>query len=177
MTTRQGNPETMDREEARRNVIIMADRLARFYYWVTQHLIRELGEERAEAFLENVMRDYGIETGEIARRGVTEKGLEPTLDNYRHAGDLPSIGWDRERMESTPELTWSKVHYCPFAGAWKSRYEGFERWARIYCRIDTAKYETYDPACSCVCEKNILDGDDYCVVKTFRPQDDKTKNI
>jgi len=157
-----------EHSEGKRNVLIMADRLARFYYWVTQHLIRELGEEKAERFLQDVMRDYGVETGEIARAGVVEKGMEPTLDNYRYAGDLPSEGWERERMESTPELTWSKVHFCPFAHAWMTRYPGFEKWARIYCQIDTAKYETYDPQCRCVCESNLLDGDPYCVVKTFR---------
>lgn len=169
--SQQETNETMNRAEAKQNVVIMADRLARFYYWVTQHLIARMGEEQAEAFLKDVMRDYGVETGEIARRNVIEKGMPPTLDNYRHAGDLPSIGWERERMESTPESTWSKVHYCPFADAWLKRYPGFEKWARIYCNIDTAKYETYDPQCRCTCDSNLLDGDPFCAVKTFRPQE------
>jgi len=167
--------QMMGSEEAKRNVLIMADRLARLYYWMTKHIISEIGEEEAERVLKGVMRDYGIETGMIARAGVIDKGMEPTLDNYRHGGDLPTVGWEREQVESTPELAYSKVRFCPFADAWLSRYKGFEKWARIYCEIDTAKYETYDPQCRCVCEKNILDGDPYCVVKTFRLPGDGEK--
>ena len=158
----------MDKEEAKQNMRIMADRLARFYYWMTQNLIEEIGEERAEVLLKKVIQDYGAETGEMARKAVEEKGLEPTLDNYSRGGDLPSIGWEAEVLDSRPDSLASKITFCPFAHSWMTRYKGFEKWAKIYCAIDNAKYESYDPKCRCISEKNVLDGDDYCLVKTSR---------
>lgn len=158
----------MDREEAKQNVWIMADRLARLYYWMTQNLIEEVGEERAEVLLKKIIKDYGVETGEMARKVVEEKGLAPTLDHYRQGKDLPTIGWDKEILESRPDFLLAKMTFCPIAHTWMTRYKGFEKWAKIYCAIDSAKYESYDPQCSCVCEKNVLDGDDCCFVRTSR---------
>ncbi len=47
----------MDKEEAKQNVWIMADRLARLYYWMTQNLIEEIGEERTEVLWKKVIQD------------------------------------------------------------------------------------------------------------------------
>lgn len=33
---------------------------------------------------------------------------------------------------------------------------------RIYCFVDQAKYEAYNPGLECVHVKNVLDGDPYC---------------
>ena len=158
----------MDKEEAKQNVWIMADRLARLYYWMTQNLIEEIGEERTEVLLKKIIQDYGVETGEMARKVVEEKGLKPTLDNYRQGRDLPTIGWEKEILESRPDFLTAKMTFCPIAHSWMTRYKGFEKWARIYCAIDSAKYESYDPECCCTCEKNVLDGDGYCFVRTSK---------
>lgn len=153
------------KEEAQSDVLIMADRLARLYYWVTQHLIKHMGEDAAERFLKDVILDYGRETGILAKKEVLKQGLPATLDNYKYSRDLPSEGWQREIIESAPRKSVTSVSFCPFAHAWSGRYKGFEKWARIYCEVDMAKYHAYDPECTCECEKNLLEGDDVCIVK------------
>ena len=157
----------MTYDQKTQDVLIMADRIARLYYWVVKNLVEELGEKRAEELVEKIILDYGKETGELARKNVEEQGLTPSMTNYKKSGDLPSRGWESEVLESSEECFRKKTTFCPFADSWKRHYSGenFEKWAKIYCSIDRSKYQTFIPGCKSICEENIMDNGEYCILK------------
>ena len=49
----------MTQDQKTQDVLIMADRIARLYYWVVKNLVEELGEKRAEELVEKIILDYG----------------------------------------------------------------------------------------------------------------------
>lgn len=157
----------MENNENLSNVLIMADRIARLYYWMVKGIVEEIGEERAEKVVEKIISDYGRETGELARKAVEEQKMVPSMSNYKMSRDLPTVGWKSEVLESTEENFIKKTTFCPFADSWKKHYpnEGFEKWAKIYCSIDRTKYQTYIPGCQSLCSENVMDNGEYCILE------------
>lgn len=40
----------------------------------------------------------------------------------------------------------------------------------IYCYVDQAKYEGYNKELKCFHDKNVLDGDDCCIIRVQKPE-------
>lgn len=151
-------------EDAKEDVKIMAERLAMLYYYFITNIVDELGEERTEKIVNKVIEDYGLNSGNRTRKRVLELGEELTLANYALGKDLPSIGWEKERLNLDDEKQKaSKIHYCPLAEAWKNL--DFEKWGRMYCHVDQAKYKGYDETFECFHDNNLLEGDEFCIVR------------
>ena len=86
------------------------------------------------------------------------KGLPLIRENFQD--DLPDLGWaDREKVEVEGEKR-SRTYTCHLAKVWQEL--GAPELGRIYCFVDQAKYEAYNPEMECVHTKNVLDGDPYC---------------
>ena len=133
-------------------------------YFMVESILEDVDEEIAERIVRRAIQRYGLDCGEQVRKKVETMGLPVTLKNYRLGKDLPSLGWEKESVPlEDPNAVASQVNFCPLADRWKKL--GFEKWGRIYCCIDQAKYRSYSDQLTCYHDKNQLDGDSYCVVR------------
>jgi hypothetical protein len=148
---------TIDREKAFREVLAIIRRTALIHYCYAKTLVEELGEERGRELILKAIRLYGEEVGKGVREAALAKGLELRPENYQE--DLPSLGWEIERVVVDGEPR-ARVHVCHLANVWKEL--GAPELGRLYCRVDQAKYEAYNPDLVCVHESNLLDGDRFC---------------
>jgi hypothetical protein len=147
------------REQCVEDVQRMARRTALLYHYFVTVLVDRLGEEQAEALTREAIRRYGEHVGRAVRKRVAEAGLSNAPENFRKYDDLPSVGWEGTTAE-TEDGPRSRVTYCPLAAVWQEL--GVERWGRLYCGVDQAKYLAFNPCAALVHTKNVLDGDAYC---------------
>ena len=159
--------QTVDREQAFREVLAMIRRTALIHYCYAKTLVEEFGEEKGRELILKAIRSYGEEVGKGVRETARAKGLEPLPENYQE--DLPSLGWEIERVVVDGEPR-ARVHVCHLANVWKEL--GAPELGRLYCCVDQAKYEAYNPDLVCVHERNLLDGDPFCelVVRSKGPE-------
>jgi hypothetical protein len=148
----------ISRERARAEIKSMISRAALIHYAFTRTLIDELGEKRGKGLARKAIKLYGELVGKRVREKTLAKGLPPIAENFQD--DLPALGWeDRELVEVEGEKR-ARVHTCHLAKAWQDL--GAPELGRIYCFVDQAKYEAYNPELECVHTRNVLDGDPYC---------------
>ncbi len=150
------------------DVRLMARRLALFYHFVAQTLIEELGEEKAEDLIKRAIWSYGTHIGEVKRDQALEKGLGLACANLVRIPDLPSKGWEFKSLEmlSEDEMQ-AEATLCPIA---KVFLEMKTPLARLYCLVDQAQTEGFNPELECVHEQNVLDGDEVCKL-VFKKKD------
>jgi hypothetical protein len=150
--------ETVPKKEAMQQLKNMITRTALLHCAFTQTLIEELGEERGKALALKAINRYGDSVGKKAKERAKEKGLPFTRENFQD--DLPPLGWPRrEKVEINGEKR-ARVHTCYLAEAWKEW--GVPEIGRLYCFVDQAKYQSFNPELECVHTKNVLDGDPFC---------------
>ncbi len=151
--------EKISVEEAKKQIILMANRTAMLYHYIGEVLQENFGEDKAGEILKEAVMRYGKEIGEQVREKVQEKNLPLTLENYSKGEDLPDLVWDSTKVkEGEKELI--RVDYCPLASAWLKK--GNQKLARLYCFVDQAKFASYN-GIACKHLKNMLDGDEICL--------------
>ena len=149
--------ETIGRGMAKKQVLLALRRLAFYHATMVEVLKEELGEDQGRELARAVVARYGQKIGRAARARTDEQGLEPSALNYSE--DLPRLGFDASRVSDVP-LT-SRVNGCPLAEYWREM--GCEEDGAIYCGVDQAKYEAYNPELRCVHQVHCLrDGTDFC---------------
>jgi nitrate reductase cytochrome c-type subunit len=149
--------EMVSKEVASRQVLSMVNRLALLHHAFTKTLIAELGEKKGKEVILKAIRLYGEKVGKSVREKTLAKGLKLLRENYQE--DLPLFGWSIQGVEVEGEPR-ARVLECHLAKAWKDL--GAPELGRLYCYMDQAKYEAYNPELECVHVKNVLDGDAYC---------------
>ncbi len=149
--------ERVSKEDASRQVLSMVNRLALIHYAFTKTLIAELGEKKGKDVIGKAIGLYGEMVGKSVREKTLGKGLQLLKENYQE--DLPLFGWSIQRVEVEGEPR-ARVLECHLAKAWKDL--DAPELGRLYCYMDQAKYEAYNPQLECVHVKNVLDGDPYC---------------
>jgi len=150
--------EMISKEEAFSQLKSMITRTALVHYAFAKTIIDELGKEKGKELTKKAIRLYGEMVGKKVREKTLAKGLPTLAENFQN--DLPSLGWaDREKVVVEGEKR-ARVHTCYLAEAWKEL--GVPEIGRLYCFVDQAKYEAYNPELECVHTKNVLDGDPYC---------------
>lgn len=162
------NEEIVSRELALENVLIMAERLALLHYAFAKTLEQELSEEAAKTLTLKAIDEYGRLAAKAAMEKVEIQGLKPTLSNYKHGKDLPSMGWKSGPIEmpaDKPNGKISKITYCPLADIWGKLGMDGKRLGRLYCWVDQAKYKAYGKGYRCFHDKNVLDGDSCCIIR------------
>jgi hypothetical protein len=148
----------ISKEEAFEQIKSMITRAALIHYAFTKTLIEELGEKKGKELARKAIKLYGEWVGKRVKEKTLAKGLPLIRENFQD--DLPVLGWaDREKVEVEGEER-SRVHTCHLAKIWQEL--GAPELGRIYCFVDQAKYEAYNPELECVHTKNVLDGDPYC---------------
>ncbi len=152
--------DTIPRREAAQQMKNMIKRMALLHYAFTETLIEEFGKEKGKALARKAIKHYGDFVGKQAQQRADKKGLPNTRENFQD--DLPSLGWpNREKVRVDGEDR-ARVHSCFLAEAWKEW--GAPEIGRIYCYVDQAKYESFNPELQCVHVKNVLDGDPFCEI-------------
>lgn len=158
----------MEKEQAAQEVRILAERMAMLYSHFVQVLCKKYGEPATEEIVKEVIMAYGKECGEMAKEAVLRQGLENTLSNHGCSHELPSVGWTVETLSCSDKEKVVQTDYCPFAATWKAR--GEEKWGRMYCFVDQAKFSTYCDGLETVHEKNVLDGADCCLMRVTKKE-------
>jgi len=150
--------EMISKDEALSQLKSMITRTALIHYAFAKTIIDELGKEKGKELAKKAIRLYGEMVGKKVREKTLAKGLPILPENFQD--DLPALGWaSREKVMVDGEKR-ARVHTCYLAEAWKEL--GDPEIGRLYCFVDQAKYEAYDPDLECVHTKNVLDGDPYC---------------
>ena len=144
---------------ARQAVEDMSHRVALLHLSYARTLVQELGEERGKELITRAIWDYGTRIGEQTRARVEALGLEPTLENFGQGSDLSPLGFDHQVTTVEGEER-TQVFGCVLAEVWK-KY-GEEELGGLYCLVDPAKMQGYDPGWTMVHTKKIPDGEEYC---------------
>jgi len=150
--------EMIPKDEAFSQLKSMITRTALIHYAFTKTIIDEMGKEKGKELAKKAISLYGEMVGKKVREKTLAKGLPALPENFQD--DLPALGWaSREKVVVEGEKR-ARVHTCYLAEAWKDL--GVPEIGRLYCFVDQAKYEAYNPELECVHTKNVLDGDPYC---------------
>lgn len=155
----QGEVRDEVREEVRAAVQSMARFAALLYYHLTREILAACpGDGRA--IIRRAVRNFGLHRGrEIAER-VRRANLPLTVENLQRFYDMPIVsGWE-PKADRRPDGYYSRTEACTFARVWQDL--GYREVGRLYCEVDPALREGYNPAIEYVAVTNILDGDPYC---------------
>ena len=165
--------ETIGKEEAFQQVKSMITRAALIHYAFAKTLVDELGEKKGKALTKKAALLYGKMVGKRVKEKTLAKGLPLTRENFQD--DLPNLGWaEREKVEVDGEKR-SRVYTCHLAKVWQEL--GAPDLGRLYCFVDQAKYEAYNPELQCVHVKNVLDGDAYCELAVRTKEKQRAKSL
>jgi hypothetical protein len=149
-------------KECAEEVKLMARRTALLYYYFATTLVQELGEANGKRLIAQAIRAYGEHCGRAVREGVEALGLAPTAENFDKVPDLPHYGWETSTAVSSEGDTRPVATYCPLAATWRALGSEAQKLGRMYCYVDQAKQNAYDPGEEFIHSKNVLDGDPYC---------------
>lgn len=158
----------LSREDCTQEVRLMARRTALLFSAFAETLLEEFGEEQAQRLVSKAVWNYGQACGRAVRAEVERQGLPPTQENYNQARDLPRLGWEGDSLVTPEGEVHPLIHYCPLAETFKSLGPRAQRFGRLYCHVDQAKQQAYNPAVECVHVQNVLDGDPVCEFQ-YRP--------
>jgi len=153
------NARAIPYDQAREAVLDMARRVALLHMSYARTLVDALGEERGRALIESAIRAYGTRIGERTRARVESLGLEPEPHNFARGSDLPPSAFPSEVVTVDGERR-SRSESCVLADVW--REYGEEALGSLYCGVDPAKMEAYNPEWTMVHTHKIPDGDACC---------------
>ena len=149
-------------EECAGEVRLMARRAALLHYYFSKAIVDKLGEEEGEKLIKEAIWNYGNHCGTAVREGVEALGLPNTEENYNRVRDLPNYGWEAETVMTEGGEDQVVVTHCPLAATFQELGSEGTALGRLYCHVDQAKYEAYDPTQTFLHARNVLDGDPYC---------------
>lgn len=144
-----------------RDVWLTARRLALLHYHMARVLVDRFGEERGRGLVSEVIRAYGQHCGKEVGAEVDRMGRQRTPEESARVPDLPSRGWHVDPPDREAERV---IRFCPLAAIWE-QLDAADL-GRLYCNVDQAKLEGYNPEYTCVHATNVLCGDDYCTIIT-----------
>jgi hypothetical protein len=158
----QADQKLLSEQECETEVRLMARRTALLYSAFAATLVDALGEDAGKRLIAEAIRVYGETCGSAIRQEIEALGLPLSAENFSLPRDLPRYGFEHGSVQSPEGETHATVTYCPLAATFKSQGEKAARLGRLYCNVDQAKQQAYNPEFACVHVKNVLDGDEYC---------------
>ena len=129
----------------------MGNMFGLLYLHFAKTILDELGPSKGKEVILKAVRNYGLERGRRIREKVLAAGLPLTVENFRKFSDLPPLGWNIKNGE---------VLSCAYAQPWIE--QGEYKIGSIYCEVDVAKYEGYNPEIKVERLKSILLGQNCC---------------
>jgi hypothetical protein len=158
--TKQNDQITV--QECTGEIKLMARRTALLHYYFSRAIVDRLGEEEGKALIKEAIWAYGRHCGQAVRAGVEDMGLPLTDENFGKVRNLPQYGWEVDSVTLADGEVRPIATFCPIAAAFKELGPQAEELGRLYCYVDQAKYEAYNPDMEFIHAKNLLDGDTYC---------------
>jgi hypothetical protein len=141
----------------------MAKFTALLYYHLTKAMVEKYGEGAREAIKAGI-RAFGIERGSNIAGQVKEAGLDLTIEHLDKFYDMPiAQGWS-PNASYVEGKKYSRTEACAFAEVWKEK--GWTEIGRLYCDVDPAIREGYNPNISYTPKENLLEGDSFCASET-----------
>jgi predicted ArsR family transcriptional regulator len=157
--TRKSPAPQIDLEEAREAVLAMARRVALLHMAYARTLVDALGEEQGQALVCKAISAYGARIGERTRARVEALGHDNTAEAFALGSDLSPLGFPSERVVVEGEVR-TRSHTCVLAEVW--REYGEELLGSLYCLVDPAKMQAYNPALTMVHTHKLPNGEPYC---------------
>jgi predicted ArsR family transcriptional regulator len=161
--------DVVPEDEARKAVRDMARRVGLLHIAFARTLVDEFGDERGEELIRKAITTYGTWIGERTHHSVEEMGLEPTLENFILGSDLSPIGFESTEVVVNGEKR-SRSSTCALAEVWQEY--GENELGGLYCGVDQAKMQAYNPHWTYVHTSKISDGDEFCEF-AIRPAKDE----
>jgi hypothetical protein len=156
-----GKDAVVPADVARQAVQDITQRVGLLHICYARMLVDEFGEEKGRALIEKAIWDYGARVGQRIRERVIAQGLEPTMENFDKGSDLAPIGFDHRMAVVEGEERYQSLG-CAMADVWLEY--GEEDLGGLYCLVDPAKMQAYDPNWTMVHTKKIPDGDECCEI-------------
>ena len=151
--------ETVELEEARKQVRMVCIRLGLLHLSFAKTLVKELGEKKGKKLVLKAIKDYGTRIGEEAKAEAIAQGFDNNPINF--VSDLPLYGM--HESEEIVEVSGEKrrrAYGCVMGKLWNELGEG--KLGRLYCYVDPAKYMAFNPGFKLIHTKALPDGDEYC---------------
>ena len=145
------------KSEALEQVNLALRRAALLFHAFAETLIETFGDEEGQRLILKAITSYGTHIGKSARERAERQALSPQPENFQD--DLPLMAWQAEEVIVEGERR-TRIHHCPLAAVWQEL--GNPTHARLYCFVDQAKMQAFNPEFAYVHLKNMLDGDSYC---------------
>jgi hypothetical protein len=149
-------------DECAADVRLLARRLALLHYYYAEAIIGRLGEEEGRALIKEAIWAYGRHCGNAVRAEVEALGLPLTAENYSRGRDLPRFGWESGKVTLPNGEVRATSLFCPIAATLQELGPRCMELGRLYCFVDQAKFEAYNPAIEFAHARNVLDGDACC---------------
>ncbi|MFW9831132.1 MAG: L-2-amino-thiazoline-4-carboxylic acid hydrolase [Candidatus Thorarchaeota archaeon] len=143
--------DTISKPECTHQVRQMGRMFGLLYYHFAKTIVQELGEVEGKNLIQKAIHQYGIDRGNQIRQIVEKKGLELSFENLARHIDLPSLGWESNEEGTT---------YCCYAQVWLEK--SAEDLGILYCDVDYAVIEGYNPKIKLERLKNVLQGNNLC---------------
>jgi hypothetical protein len=143
-------------------IVLMARRMALLHYYFSKTIVEKLGQEEGRVLIKEAIWAYGRHCGQAVREGVEALGLPLTDENYGRVRDLPKYGWESDAVTLPDGEVRPIATFCPIAAALQELGPEAVKLGRLYCYVDQAKYEAYNPEMEFIHAKNVLDGEPYC---------------
>lgn len=146
-------------EQARRGIQDMSRRVALLHMCYARMLVDALGEEKGKELIAKAIHSYGTKIGERTRARVEAQGLSNDPANAAFGSDLSPLGWDFNKVavDGEPRI---EVAGCVMAEIWREYEE--EELGGLYCSVDPANMQAYNPDYTMVHVNKTLKGSPRC---------------
>ena len=142
---------SMPISECKKQVRLMGNHFGSLFYHFAATIMNSLGKEEGTKLVLKAVRAYGHERGTRIKKKVQEAGLPLTHENFNKFSDLPRLGWDVDE---------GRILYCAYANPWIIHHR--EEIGKLYCEVDIAKFQTYNPKIKVIRKQSLLEGDSCC---------------
>ena len=160
--------ETVSYAEAAQAVNQMTRRVALLYLAFACTLVNEMGEEQGRALIQKAIWEYGTRIGQATRQRVEALGFDPSPENFNRGSDLSPLGF-ASRTVTVDGETRSQTFSCALADVW-NEYGELEL-GNLYCQVDPAKMQAYNPSATMVHTRKLLWGNECCEIAVRKRED------
>jgi hypothetical protein len=118
---------------------------ALLFGWISQAVIRRIGQNKGEALVRKAVQRYGEQRGKRMALRAQADGYPLTMSHYRAYGEWVAAEGesDHQVVETVPQLK-THVFRCPWQRAWEEN--DLVPFGRLYClEIDEALVRGFNP--------------------------------
>jgi hypothetical protein len=135
---------------------------ALLFAWLSQAIIKEVGDQRGQAVVSKALRRYGEERGKrMASRAQSNRQVLDVANFFTYAEYRPIAGLMESRVVEKSSNFILEATRCPWCEAWKE--SGLLPYGRLYCLdIDEAVLRGFNPKLKMNIEGTLSGGATKC---------------